>query len=146
MLLRLFGAKLHGRPRPYPTARIWAPWNLEMHDMSCLGDNVDCYCVDRVTLQSHAVVSQYSFICTATHDHTQFDLPVVTAPVVIGRRAWVCADVFIAPGVTVGEGAVVAARSTALRDVPPWTIAVGCPAKAVKPRVLNSGSESQRAA
>jgi len=136
LLLRIFGARLHGKPRPYPSARIWAPWNLEMGHLSCLGDYVDCYCVDKVVLHAHALVSQYSVICTATHDHTQIDLPLVTAPVVVGERAWVCADVFISPGVSIGQGAVVGARSSVFRSIQPWTIAFGNPACEIRPREL----------
>ena len=133
-LLRLFGAKIGKGARIYPRARIWAPWNLEMGGISCLSDDVDCYCVDRVTLGSHATVSQYSFLCTASHDYEQPGFPLVTAPITIRDHAWVAADVFIAPGVTIGEGAVVGARASVFSHVKPWTVAVGNPARFLKER------------
>lgn len=102
-----------------------------MAEHSCLSHFVDCYCVDRVTLGHHATVSQYSHLCTASHDYNKTDMPLITAPIVIGDFGWVTADVFIGPGVTVGEGAVVAARSTVTRDVAPWTVVAGAPAKPV---------------
>lgn len=135
-LLRAFGASIGRGACIYPSARIWAPWNLKMSDYSCISFDVDCYCVDQVTVGAHATVSQYSFLCTATHDITRADMPLVTAPIVIGDGAWVAADAFIAPGVTVGEGAVVAARSTVLKDVQPWTVVGGAPAKFLKAREL----------
>jgi len=134
LLLRLFGATIGPGSHPYPSARIWAPWNLVMEEGSCLGDHVDCYAVDRITLEPYATVSQYAFLCTASHDYTVDGMPVVTAPIRIGRQAWVAADVFIGPGVTIGEGAVVGARSSVYRNVEPWTVVGGNPARVMKKR------------
>lgn len=103
-----------------------------MGEGSCLGDHVDCYSVDRVTLEPYATVSQYSFLCTAGHDYTIREMPVITAPVRIGRRAWVAADAFVGPGVTIGEGAVVGARASVFRSVDPWTVVGGNPARILK--------------
>lgn len=131
-LLRLFGAKVEQGAHPYPSARIWAPWNLTMREGSCLGDHVDCYTVDQVILEPHATVSQYSFLCTASHDYTVSGMPVISAPIRVGRRAWVAADVFVGPGVTIGEGAVVGARASVFRNVDPWTVVGGNPARIIK--------------
>lgn len=135
-LLRLFGARIGRGVLVYQSVKVWAPWNLEMADGSCLGDDVDCYSVDRVTLGRGAIVSQYSYLCTATHDFTRRARPLVTRPITIGADAWVTADVFIGPGVTVGEGAVVGARATVVRDVEPWVIVAGSPARVVGTRCL----------
>lgn len=140
-LLRLFGARIGKRVAVYQSARIWAPWNLEMADRSCLGDFVDAYSVDKINLGEGAVVSQYSYLCTASHDYTEASRPLITAPIVIGSQAWVTADVFIAPGVTIGEGAVVTARSSVFSDVEPWVVASGNPCRAVRPRVMKSAEE-----
>lgn len=136
MLLRLFGAKIGKGVRAYQSARIWAPWNLVMEDYSCLGDFVDCYSVDKIHLGVRATVSQYSYLCSASHDYTKRSLPLITAPIHIGADAWVTADVFVGPGVSVGEGSVVGARSTITRDVPPWTVVAGSPPKTIGPREL----------
>jgi putative colanic acid biosynthesis acetyltransferase WcaF len=136
-LLRLFGARIGKGVHAYPSSRIWAPWNLQMADHSCLGDYVDCYCVDQISLGEHAVVSQYSYLCTGSHDYTHSNMPLTTAPIVIGARAWVAADVFVGPGVVVGEGAVIGARATVIRDIDPWVVAVGNPARKIKDRVLS---------
>lgn len=135
-LLRAFGAKIGRGVRVYPSARIYAPWNLCMGEFSILGDFVDCYCVGLVEIGSHAVVSQYSFLCTATHDYEKADFPLVVAPIRIGGRSWVAAGVFIGPGVHVGEGAVVGARSSVFKDVEPWQVVGGCPARVLKSRQL----------
>jgi putative colanic acid biosynthesis acetyltransferase WcaF len=121
---------------PYPSARIWAPWNLEMGDYSCLSEGVDCYCVDLIRIGPRSTVSQYSFLCTASHDYMQASMPLVTAPIEIGKRVWIAADVFVAPGLTVGDGVVVTARSSVFSDLPPWVVAKGNPAVPVRPRKI----------
>jgi len=137
-LLRLFGATIGPGAHPYPSAKIWAPWNLTMGAHSCLSHQVDCYCVDRITLGAHTTVSQYSFLCTASHDYTDPAMPLTTAPITLGERVWVTADVFVAPGVTIGEGAVITARSSVFQDIAPWTVAAGNPAQPLKPRLLHA--------
>ncbi len=135
-LLRIFGANIGKNVRIYQSARIWAPWNLEMGDNSCLGDYVDCYCVDKIIIHAHATVSQYCFVCTASHDYSDCAMPLVTAPISIGKHAWITADVFIAPGVSIGEGSVILARSSVFQNIEPWIVAAGNPAKPIKPRTL----------
>lgn len=112
-----------------------------MGDHSCLGEQVDCYCVDKIRIGAHTTVSQYSFLCTASHDYTNPAMPLVTAPITIGERAWVTADVFVAPGVSIGEGAVILARSSVFQNIERWMVAGGNPAKPLKPRVLRAKKE-----
>lgn len=109
-----------------------------MGDHSCLGDQVDCYCVDTVTVGAYSTVSQYSFLCTASHDLTDPSMPLTTAPIVIGSRAWIAADVFVGPGVIVGNGAVIGARSSVFNNIDSWMVAVGNPARAIKTRESSS--------
>jgi putative colanic acid biosynthesis acetyltransferase WcaF len=138
MLLKLFGAKLGKSAHVYPTARIWAPWNLELGDYSCIGEWVDCYCVDKVRIGNHSTVSQYSFLCTASHDFTKLSMPLISAPIEIGSRVWITADVFVGPGVVIGDGVVVTARSSVFTDIPAWSVAKGTPAKSVRKRLLEN--------
>jgi putative colanic acid biosynthesis acetyltransferase WcaF len=127
-LLRRFGARVGVGAHPYPRAKIWAPWNLTMDAQSCLANDVDCYCVAAITVGAHATVSQYSYLCAASHDHRDPSMPLIVAPIVIEAYAWVAADVFVGPGVKIGEGAVIGARSTVIHDVAPWTVVAGSPA------------------
>ena len=92
---------------------------------------------NEAVIQAGATVSQYSYLCTASHDFTRRSHPLVSAPIRIGRQAWVAADVFVGPGVTVGEGAVVGARSTVLKDVPAWMVVAGHPPRVLRPRTLS---------
>lgn len=133
-LLRCFGAVVGANAHPYPRCRIWAPWNLIMGPDSCLADEVECYSVDLVILGESAIVSQQAMLCTATHDYNDSEFRLVTKPITIGPRAWVCARAFVGPGVTVGEGAVVGAASAVFQDVADWTVVGGNPAKPLKRR------------
>jgi putative colanic acid biosynthesis acetyltransferase WcaF len=90
--------------------------------------------VDAIHIGAYATVSQYGFLCAATHDPDSPDMTLIAAPIIIGDHAWLAADVFIAPGVAIGEGAIVGARSSVFRNVPDWTIAMGTPARAVRKR------------
>ena len=139
-LLRLFGARLGKNVHPYPSARVWAPWNLTMGDDSCLSDWVDCYSVDKIQIGRFTTISQYSFLCTASHDHSLTEMPLVIAPIRIGDYVWITADVFVAPGVTIGEGTVVTARSSVFHDLPEWRIARGNPAAVISHRILADAS------
>lgn len=134
LLLRLFGARIGRGAKVYASAKVWAPWNLTMGAFSVLGDDVDCYAVDRIEIGEHTIISQYSYLCAATHDFENPAFPLVTAPIRIGAHAWIAADAFIGPGVTVGEGAVVGARASVFKDVPAWTIVGGNPARVLRTR------------
>jgi putative colanic acid biosynthesis acetyltransferase WcaF len=136
-LLRVFGAKVGPSARIYPTVSVWAPWNLILGKDACLGYRVNCYNGGIVTLEEGSMVSQDSTLCAATHDYSLSSMPLVIRPITIGRSAWVCAEAFIGPGVTVGEGAVVGARSCVVTDVAPWNVVGGNPARFLKVRTLD---------
>ena len=133
-LLRRFGATIGARVHPYPSARIWAPWNLVMEDGSCLGLASECYNVAPVILRRDAIVSQRAYLCTASHDLDQPDFALTAKPIEIGAGAWVAADAFIGPGVSLGEHAVAAARAVVVRDVAARAIVAGNPAREVRQR------------
>lgn len=136
-LLRLFGARLDPTARVYPRARIWAPWRLTMGEHACVGDDVDVYCVAPIAIGSFSTVSQYSFLCTASHDFEDVRHPLTAKPIVIGQRCWIAADVFVGPGVTIHDGTVVGARSAVFADLPAWSVAAGNPASVIRPRKLS---------
>ena len=135
-LLRLFGAKMGKGTQVYCTARIWAPWNLEMGDFSCLASGVDCYNVGKIIIGANTTVSQKAYLCTASHDISHAKHPLITAPITIADQAWIAADAFIGMGVNVGQGAVVGARAAVFKDVEPWTVVGGNPAKVLKNRTV----------
>lgn len=128
-VLRVFGAKIDGTPFVHQRARIAMPWNVELHDASCVGDRANLYSLDRITLLPGALVAQEAYLCTGTHDVADAEWPLMTAPIVVGTRAFVGARAFVLPGVTIGERAMVGAMSVVTRDVPAGATVRGNPAR-----------------
>lgn len=137
-LLRLFGAKISNTAVVYSSATVFMPWNLVMDDHACLADGVDCYNAAPIHIGINATVSQRAYLCTASHDISDPHHHQIQRPITIADRAWVCAEAFVGPGVTVGEGAVVGARACAYKDVEAWTVVGGNPAKFIKKRVIRT--------
>ncbi len=137
-ILKLFGAKIPWCSLVYPSCKIWAPWNLSVGKYSCIGPRTEIYNKAQVSIGNNAIISQGSFICTASHDISHSCHRLITAPIAIGDYAWVAADAFIGMGVSLGEGAVVGARSAVFKDVSAWTVVGGNPAQYLKDRVISS--------
>jgi len=134
MLLRLFGASISTDARIYPDVKVYAPWNLEMHRGSVLGDGVNCYNVDRVVFEEESNVTHYTFICTAGHDINSPGRDLDTAPVRFGVGSWVFGYAIILPGVEVGRGAIVASGSVVTKSVSDYHVVGGNPAVKIKDR------------
>ncbi len=133
-LLRAFGAEIAATASIYPSANIWSPANLAVGDYACIAPGARIYSMARITLEPYALVSQRAHLCAGAHDIEDPNFQLRASPIVIGARAWVAAEAFVGPGVSVGRGAVLGARGCAFRDLEPWTVYVGNPAKAIKPR------------
>lgn len=136
LLLRLFGAKVGRGVQVMPSVKIWAPWNLTLGEYATVSHGVDLYCVDRIEIGAHTTVSQRAFLCTASHEIDHPHMPLITAPIKIHDGAWVCAEAYIHPGVTIGTDAVAGVRSVVLHDVPDRQIVGGNPAKIIKERKI----------
>lgn len=135
-LLRSFGAEIGENVIIRPTARFTYPWKVAIGDNSWVGDDVVFYSFEQITLGSHCVVSQKSYLCTGSHDVEDPTFKLTTAPITVGNGAWVATDCFVAPGVTIGANAVMGARSSAFKDLPPGYICMGSPCKPVRARVV----------
>jgi putative colanic acid biosynthesis acetyltransferase WcaF len=129
-LLRCFGADIAPTAMVRSSARIWYPPLLIMDDRATLGPQVNCYNIAPIHIKAGAIVSQGSHLCAGSHDISDPFFQLVAKPIVIGEYAWVAAEAFVGPGVTVGEGAVLGARGVAFRDLEAWTVYVGNPASA----------------
>lgn len=135
LLLRLFGAQVEWDANVYASVKIWAPWRLRMGHRTCLGPEVICYNQDWVVLEDDAIVSQYSYLCTAGHDTSHAntaDEGLITAPIVLRNGAWIGSRAFVGMGVEIGKGAVVGATASVYKNVEPWTVMGGNPAKVLK--------------
>ena len=134
IILRLFGAKIGPECHFYPGVRVHSPWNLICEDHVAVADGVELYNPAPLTLRSHAIVSQGAYLCGATHDFDDPAFPLLAYAMEVGAYGWVCARASVAPGVNVGEGAVLGLASVATRDLEPWTIYAGAPAVRIRER------------
>ncbi len=133
-LLRIFGATLGPNCHFYPRSRVWAPWNLVCGDSVGVADGAEIYNPAPICFGSHAIVSQDGYICGATHDYDDPGFPLLAYRMEVGAYAWICARASVAPGINVGEGAVLGLGSVATRSLEPWGIYAGSPAVKVKER------------
>lgn len=133
-LLRLLGAKIGKNCIIYPSAKILIPSYLQMEDGSCIANSTIIQNSAPLYIKERAIVSQGSYICCGTHDYSLESFPNIRKSVTIGARAWVAAQCFVGPGVTIGDGAVVDARAAVFKDVEPWTVVGGHPVKFIKNR------------
>jgi putative colanic acid biosynthesis acetyltransferase WcaF len=134
-LLRCFGARIGKNVLIRPTATITYPWKVKIGDYAWVGDHAVLYSLGEIDIGAHAVVSQSSYLCAGDHDHTCSNFPIRGRKIRIGNQAWLATDVFVAPGVTIGDGAVIGARSSVFHDMPAGMVCLGSPAKPVKPRL-----------
>lgn len=134
-LLRLFGAWV-GKSLVYRTVNIYDPGNLVIGDMSCIGPYVEIHCKDKVTIGDNSVISQRSYLYTASYDVWSSVMALQTEPITIGNSVWVASRAIILPGTKLGDGCVVAAGAVISKDVQEWTVVGGNPAKELKKRVL----------
>lgn len=136
LVLRAFGAKIGKGAIIYASAKIWAPWNLEVGDFSVIGPQVDCYNQGKITIGKHSNISQKSYLCASSHDFTVSNFPLILCPITIKDQVWIAADAFVGPNVCIGNGAVVGARSSVFKNVEPWTVVGGNPAVHLKKRIF----------
>lgn len=130
-LLRAFGATIGNGVRLYPSVHVMFPWNLQLGNDVVVGGGVRLYTLDRVQIGSNVLISQGAHLCAGSHDHRQSHFPLVLKPIVIESGTWLAAECFIGPGVTVGAGAVIAARAVVVRNVDPGKVVAGNPARVV---------------
>jgi putative colanic acid biosynthesis acetyltransferase WcaF len=127
--LRLFGARLFGKPFVHQRARIAIPWHVTLHDRACVGDRANLYSLGEIEIETDATVAQEAYLCTGTHDFASPNRELQTTKITIGAGAFVCARAFVLPGLTIGAGAIVGACAVVTRDVEAGTIVAGNPAR-----------------
>ena len=143
-VLKLFGAKVYWDSGVYASTKIWAPWNLQLGHNAWLGPNVICYNQTMVILEDDVTVSQYGYLCTAGHKTdiaNTFQDGLIVSPIIIRKSAWIGTRAYISMGVEIGEEAIVGATASVYKDVEPWTVVGGNPARFIKKRILNTNNE-----
>lgn len=131
-LLRLFGARVGRQAHIYPTVRIIIPWHLDLGADCAVGDRAILYALGPITIGKRATISQGAHLCAGTHDLRDPARPLLKPPIRIGDDAWICADAFIGPDVTIGRGSVAGARAVVVQDVSENCIVAGNPARLIR--------------
>ena len=135
-LLQRFGADIPSPAtvRVFPNVRIVYPWKLRLEAHTLIGPGTLIYNLAPITLCRGAQISRMAHLCAGSHDYRQWALPLDARPIVIGENAWLGAEVFVGPGVTIGELCVIGARSAVVKDQPPRMVCAGNPFRPVKER------------
>lgn len=136
-LLRLFGASIGKGVLIRPSAKFTYPWKIKIGDYTWIGEECVLYSLGTITIGSHVSVSHNVFLNTGLHNYESINFEIDAKPLVICDQAWVTTDVYLAPGVTIGKGCVIGARSSVFKDMPEGWICFGNPAKPVKKRKLD---------
>ena len=131
-LLRAFDAKIGVGLVIRENVNISFPWRLTVGDHVWIGEGVGILSLAQVTIGSNSCISQRAFLCTGSHDRHREDFPLKCAPITLADQVWVAAMSFIAPGVTIGSGAVIAAGSVVFKDVPEGALMRGNPAEEMR--------------
>jgi putative colanic acid biosynthesis acetyltransferase WcaF len=134
LVLRMFFSNISFSARIYPSAKVWNPRNLTVGRESTIGPLADIYNQGGIIIKERVIISQKATLCASTHDYNHSLHPLILKPIVIENNAWVCAEAFIGPGVTIGEGAVIGARAVLMKDAEPWSVYAGNPAIKIKTR------------
>lgn len=127
--MRKMGVEMSKNVKLYNDFQVRNPKGLIIEDGVYVGPKVllDARC--GLTIRHNAVIAYDAVIWTLNHDYNDPNFITKGAPVEIGAFAWICSRAIIMPGVTIGEGAVVASGAIVTHDVPSYTIVGGVPAK-----------------
>jgi putative colanic acid biosynthesis acetyltransferase WcaF len=142
MLLRMFGATIGRRAHIARTARVSYPWNLTVGREARIQHSVILNCMGEVVVGPGTLVSQYAHVCGATHEFEDPEMHAAPRKITIGKNVWIAADAFVGPGVTIGDGCLLAARSSAFHDLPGGKVCIGEPAT---PRYDRFGRDDEQA-
>lgn len=139
-LMRLFGAVLDGKGVSVNAgALIACPWNIKIGPTSSLGNRSWIYALDKIEIGSKTCIGEHVRLLAGYHDITTMNFAFRTKPIKIGSAVWIATGAMVLPGVTIGDGAVVAAGAVVTKDVEPWTVVGGNPARFIKKRELREG-------
>lgn len=145
-LLRLFGASIGRGVIIRPTVEVTYPWKLSIGDYAWVGDHATLYTLGEIRIGDNACVSQHCYLAGAGHNYAKTTFDMEAKAIIIEPEVWLATRVFVAPGVTVGRGAVVGACSVVVKDIPPMTICAGNPARVLRERPVQESAAETAAA
>ncbi len=140
-LLKIFGADIQMSCFVHPQATIYMPWNLSMGNNSAIDFGALIYSLDKVIIGDFVSISYKVNINTGSHDHSDPEFALITKPVRIESGAFIGTESYVAPGVTIGQMAVIGARSVVTKDMPSDMICFGHPCKPYKKREKKNTNE-----
>ncbi|QNK76810.1 colanic acid biosynthesis acetyltransferase WcaF [Winogradskyella sp. PAMC22761] len=133
-LLRSFGAKIGKKVLIRPSVKITYPWKVSIGDYSWVGEDCVLYSLGNIMIGKHVAIAHGVYFNTGMHDHTKKKFDIGYKSVVVEDEAWITNDVYIAPGVHIGRGCVIGARSNVFKNMPEGFICYGNPANVIKKR------------
>lgn len=128
LVLKCFGADVSWSVRIYPSVKIYQPSNLVIGHHGCLGPDVRILNTALLKIGENSCVSQNCFLCTASRDYVSRSFERIDRAINIESSVYCFADVFVGPGVTLGNGAICLARAVVVKDVKPFAVVQGNPA------------------
>lgn len=135
-LLVMFGSKIGKYSKISPSCKIWAPWNLQIGDYTAIDDDVYIYSMDKIIIGSKVAISKGTFLCTGTHEVYSLKRDIVMRPISISDHVWIASECFVHPGINIGEGSIIGARSVVSNNIGSWVICSGNPCIEVKRRII----------
>ena len=139
LVLLAFGARIGRGTRVHASVAIWLPRNLELGEQVLIGPGARLYNQGVIRIGAWSVISQRAHLCASTHQIDDPDFQLECRPIAVGERCWVAAEAFVGPGVTMGDGAVLAARGALFEDATADGIYRGNPAALVRQRTRRHG-------
>lgn len=134
-LLRSFGAKIGKNVLIRSSVKVTYPWKVEIGDYSWIGDECVLYSLGIIKIGKNVAVAHKVYFNTGGHDYQKVTFDIFAKPVIVEDECWLTNDVYLAPGVVIGKGTIVGARSSVLKSLPAGKVCVGSPAKPIKDRV-----------
>lgn len=135
-MLKAFGAKIDWTASVHPKAKIEYPWNLTMGPLSSLGKNSWIYAMAPITIGEKTCIGKETYLITGSHNISSNNFELITKPIYIGNCCWLTTGVTVLQGCSIGDYSVIAVNSTVTKDVEPWTVVGGNPAKFIKKRII----------
>lgn len=131
---KLLGARIGSGSYLFRRTELLFPKGLLVEKNSTVGWFALLDARGGIKIGNNVVVASYVKMVTGTHDINSSEFEASFKPIIIGDYVWICTGATICQNVTIGEGAVIAAGAIVTRDVPPYTVVGGVPAKVIGTR------------
>lgn len=135
-LIRLFGGQVAWSCSLHPSVQIEYPWRISMGELSSIDEKSWVYALDNIQIGERCCIGKEVYLLTGSHDISSPTFDLACKPVRINDNVWIAPRSIILPGVTVGQYCVTAVGSVITKDVAPWHVVGGNPAKFIKKREI----------